>query len=594
MNIEKIDGRRFFYFFYAGALRLLEHQQEINKLNVFPVPDADTGTNLASTIRSVLDTIRPERSYKHTTMAVAEAALTGARGNSGIIFAQFLSGVDQETCDCQTISLQDFALSVKNAIKYLYEAIAEPMEGTMLTVIREWAEYIQENVYVGDFKTLFVKSYEVATRSLAATSAKIKELTSTAVVDAGAKGFVVFLEGIVELLKSNDLRHLIKMEKPALVDELDPELDTEGELTYRYCTEVLIKGKQIDKRAIEKMLEEYGDSVVVAGASGMVRLHVHTDRPEEVIDRLRPMGKLVFQKADDMLLQFRVAHERKYSIAVVTDSACDLPEEYLEEHQITMVPIYLYMDENQYLDRVTIKAERFYEIISREDHALTTSQPAVKSFVNLYSRLASHYDSVIAIHLSSVLSGTYRTSLQAAAKVAAETGKKISVLDSKMLSGGIGLMVKKAVQAAEQGLPHEEIAGMFEKWRDRTVVYAMVGSMRQLIRSGRISQWKGWLARFLHLRPLVTIDREGRAIMIDKAFTLKSGLKKVIRKMTEDEISREEGYVVLHANVPEEARELGKLIEKITGIPPAGYQEISPVLGLHLGAGTVGVTYMVK
>ncbi len=594
MNIEKIDGRRFFYFFYAGALRLLEHQQEINKLNVFPVPDADTGTNLASTIRSVLDTIRPERSYKHTTMAVAEAALTGARGNSGIIFAQFLSGVDQETCDCQTISLQDFALSVKNAIKYLYEAIAEPMEGTMLTVIREWAEYIQENVYVGDFKTLFVKSYEVATRSLAATSAKIKELTSTAVVDAGAKGFVVFLEGIVELLKSNDLRQLIKMEKPALVDELDPELDTEGDLTYRYCTEVLIKGKQIDKRAIEKMLEEYGDSVVVAGASGMVRLHVHTDRPEEVIDRLRPMGKLVFQKADDMLLQFRVAHERKYSIAVVTDSACDLPEDYLEEHQITMVPIYLYMDENQYLDRVTIKAERFYEIISREDHALTTSQPAVKSFVNLYSRLASHYDSVIAIHLSSVLSGTYRTSLQAASKVAAETGKKISVLDSKMLSGGIGLMVKKAVQAAEQGLPHEEIAGMFEKWRDRTVVYAMVGSMRQLIRSGRISQWKGWLARFLHLRPLVTIDREGRAIMIDKAFTLKSGLKKVIRKMTEDKISREEGYVVLHANVPEEARELGKLIEKITGIPPAGYQEISPVLGLHLGAGTVGVTYMVK
>ena len=593
MDIDRIDGRRFFYFFYAGAMRLLEHQQEINKLNVFPVPDADTGTNLASTFRSIMDVIRPVRSYKETTSLIAEAALTGARGNSGIIFAQFLSGLDQETCDCNVISIKDFAHSVKNSIKYLYEAIANPVEGTMLTVIREWAEYINRHHGVEDFRTLLINSYEEARRSMMATSERIKELTSTSVVDAGAKGFVVFLEGVVDLLRSNDIRHLVRMEKPVVVDDLDLEVDHGGELTYRYCTEVLLKGKGIDRKALEHILEGYGDSIVVAGTSSMVRMHVHTDRPDEVIDRLRSYGRLVFQKADDMLLQYRVAHERRHRIALVTDSASDLPGDYLEEHQITMVPIYLYMDENQYLDRVTIRPKRFYEIIEAERPALSTSQPGIKSFVNLYSRLASHYDSVIAVHLSSVLSGTFRTSQQAAAQVSKETGTRITVLDSKGLSGMFGLVVKKVAESIEQGLSHDEILERFDHWVEKSRVYAVVGSMKQLIRSGRVSHLKGWLGRLLHLRPLVTIDRTGRAITTGMAFSQKKGLRKILRILQEDrEFKRTGEYLVMHANSPDEAKALGREIEKITGKKAAGYYSISPVLGLHLGAGTIGVAYL--
>jgi DegV family protein with EDD domain len=593
MDNSKIDGRRFFYYFYAGAMRLLEHQQEINKLNVFPVPDADTGTNLASTFRSIMDAIRPMRSYKMTTSQIAEAALTGARGNSGIIFAQFLSGLDQETCECNAISIKDFALSVKNSIRYLYEAIANPVEGTMLTVIREWAEYINQYHGIEDFRTLMINSYEEARRSMLATSKRIKELTSTAVVDAGAKGFVVFLEGVVDLLKSNDIRHLVRMEKPVVVDDIDIDIDHGGKLTYRYCTEVLLKGKDINRLQLEKMLEGYGDSIVVAGTSSIVRMHVHTDQPDKVIDNLRSHGKLVFQKADDMLLQYRVAHERKYRIALVTDSASDLPEDFLEEHQITMVPIYLYMDENQYLDRVTIRPERFYEIIDAEQPELTTSQPNIKSFVNLYSRLASHYDSVIAVHLSSVLSGTFRTSQQAAEQVSRETGKRITVLDSKGLSGMFGLVVKRVAEAIEAGLSHDEILARYDHWVEKARVYAVVGSMKQLVRSGRISHMKGWFGRLLHLRPLVTIDRDGKAITNGMAFSQKKGLRKIIRILASDkEFARTGEYLVMHANTPRAAEALGRQIEKITGKRPAGYYSISPVLGLHLGAGSIGVAYM--
>jgi DegV family protein with EDD domain len=277
----------------------------------------------------------------------------------------------------------------------------------------------------------------------------------------------------------------------------------------------------------------------------------------------------------------------------VTDSACDLPEDFLEEHQITMVPIYLYMDENQYLDRVTIRPERFYEIIEAERPALTTSQPNIKSFVNLYSRLASHYDSVIAVHLSSVLSGTFRTSQQAAEQVGRETGKRITVLDSKGLSGMFGLVVKRVAEAIEAGHSHDEILARYDRWVEKARVYAVVGSMKQLIRSGRISHMKGWFGQLLHLRPLVTIDRTGKAITNGMAFSQKKGLKKIIRILSRDkEFARTGEYLVLHANTPRAAEALGRQIEKITGKQPAGYYSISPVLGLHLGGGTIGVAYM--
>ncbi len=125
LNSNLLDGRIFFYLFYSGGKKILEYQHEINKINVFPVPDADTGTNLASTVRSVMESIKPDQSFKVITNAIAEAALTGARGNSGIIFAQFLNGINEQTCDCQSISLKDFA-NFKEFGKWFIQSNCKP------------------------------------------------------------------------------------------------------------------------------------------------------------------------------------------------------------------------------------------------------------------------------------------------------------------------------------------------------------------------------------------------------------------------------------------------------------------------------------
>ena len=204
-----INGKLLYYAFVAGGNQILQHQVEINRINIFPVSDKDTGTNLAATIRSVVDTIKPNRSYKTTVSNIAEAALMGARGNSGVIFAQFLYGLSCETLNKPHINITEFAHSVSNAIPYIYKAISNPVEGTMLTVIRDWADFINsKKERIHDFKQVMIESLQVLDKSLAETTFKLKELGKSGFVDAGAKGFVLFIKGIVEFIQKLNIRSL--------------------------------------------------------------------------------------------------------------------------------------------------------------------------------------------------------------------------------------------------------------------------------------------------------------------------------------------------------------------------------------------------
>src|SRR6056297_2480398 len=367
-TINILTGRNLYYIFLAGAHKIIEHQKELNDINVFPVPDADTGSNLASTIRSIIDKIRPDKSYKETADSIANAALDGARGNSGVIFAQFLYRTSNETCDCQVMSIEKFAQSVKNAVDYIYEAIAEPVEGTMLTVIREWAEHIYSSKEkVKDFQELLFDSYQVAKKSLAETTNKLKILAKSNVVDAGAKGFVLFLEGILELNFDDSISHQT--------------------LTYRYCTEALIKAEKIDKTELRNVIKPFGDSLVIAGSEKMVRIHIHTDQPQKLFNAVKDFGVMTYQKADDMYRQYEVAHKRKHRIALVTDSACDLSPDLIDFHQIHFIPINIFIGENHYLDKVTMLPENFYDLVDENREFAKTSQPNEKAFENLYAYL---------------------------------------------------------------------------------------------------------------------------------------------------------------------------------------------------------------
>ena len=132
LRMEKLNGKNLYYMFLAGAKNLIDYQADVNKINVFPVADGDTGTNMASTIRMVVDNIEPVKSFKITVDSIGVAALAGARGNSGIIFAQFLYGFSEEIEDCTEITIKEFSESLKRSVKFLYESVADPVEGPSL------------------------------------------------------------------------------------------------------------------------------------------------------------------------------------------------------------------------------------------------------------------------------------------------------------------------------------------------------------------------------------------------------------------------------------------------------------------------------
>ncbi|MEI8226294.1 MAG: DegV family protein [Bacteroidota bacterium] len=591
--LNEMDGRRLYYTFIAGARKVIEHQVELNKINVFPVNDGDTGTNLASTIRSVIDSLHPHRSYKITADRIAETTLINARGNSGIIFAQFLYGMSTETGNYKTITISQFAESVKNSVRYIYDAVANPVEGTMLTVIKDWANYIYDNRYrISDFNEMFISSLHVLNKSLIETKSKLAVLKKANVVDAGAKGFVLFVEGIIDFITNRNLKELIQVKtETALFEKIEESISEKVDL--RYCTEALIKNSSIDNKALLSTLEKYGNSIVVAGSDRMRRIHLHTNNPAELLNELRKTGTLAFQKADDMIRQSEIVYNRKWKIALVTDSTCDLAQDLIDNYQINLLPLSINFGENHYLDKITIQPEQFYTLLKENTDYPKSSQVNEKAFTNLYSQLASHYDSIIAIHVSEKLSGTFNSSQKAAQAISKEFNKPISVINSKNISGALGLVILKTAQAIEAGYSHDQVVNMAEKWTNNIRIFVSVSNIKYMVRGGRVSAVKGLIARILNINPIVSIDESGKAIVFAKAFNQKANMEKVmahIRKISQDKTIW--NYIVLHANNIEAARWYSEKMEALTMKAPVSVVNISPVIGVHAGIGAASVALL--
>lgn len=588
-----MDGRNLYYTFIAGAKKVIENQVELNKINVFPVSDGDTGTNLASTIRSVIESIRPHRSYKITADRIAEATIMNARGNSGIIFAQFFYGLSNETGEHKSITLKQFAESIKNSVRYIYEAVANPVEGTMLTVIKDWADYIYGSWHkFSDFNNLLVSSYEILKSSLVQTRSKLEILARNNVVDAGAKGFVLFVEGIIDFINNRNIKALIHSKAEIPVFQNIEEVVSD-KIDFRYCTEAIIRNCNIDNKTLKNTLEDFGNSVVTAGSDKIRRIHLHTNNPATLFNVLRKHGTLTYQKADDMIRQSEAVNMKKWNIALVTDSTCDLSQDLIDFYQINMLPVNINFGDNQYLDKVTIQPEQFYRLLDESPDYPKSSQVNEASFVSTFSHLASHYDSVIAIHLSDKLSGTFNSSLNAAKNVSRSFNKPVTVINSRNLSGALGLIVLRTAQAIESGLSHDQIVNMLDKWINDTRILVSVRTLKYLVKGGRLSAFRGLIARILNLNPIVSIDETGKAFTFGKAFNQKSNMEKVMDHIRSGNRGRKIwNYIVLHANNPEAAKWYTEKMTSFTGKGPVSVCNISPVIGANAGVGASSVALL--
>ena len=380
--MHELDGHQIYRVFRAGARRVLGVRKELDRINVFPVPDGDTGTNLAATLATAVESSRPTDSAGKTMENIADAALAGARGNSGVIFAQFISGFYESLTDAATISMERFVSAVENAYTRARSAISDPRDGTILSLIGDWASALRAELgRARNFRELLGGTLPALRSSLADTPNRLPELKAAGVVDAGASGFVAFVAGAHSYVEGGE-----GADESLDLSDLDqggeaPDLHDLSELGHRYCTEALVVGDSLDSESIRAEVSNLGDSLIVAGNRRKLRIHIHTDRPADLIERLSARGDVLQQKVDDMKEQFLTAHARKYPIAVVTDSGCDLPAELLERYQIHVVPLQIRVGEVEYLDRRTLSPERFYQLADKAPSFPKSSQPSGAVFL---------------------------------------------------------------------------------------------------------------------------------------------------------------------------------------------------------------------
>lgn len=589
-EMTKINGQNIYQAIISGANEVIKEKIELNRINVFPIADGDTGSNLAYTMNSIIENAEPFDSPKDTLGSIADAALMGARGNSGIIFAQFINGIFMETEDKDYIEMNDFARIVKKAGSYAYKAISAPVEGTMITVIDDWADSLVEQVDSSkNFLELFTESLKDAWISLNETPEKLQVLKDANVVDSGGKGFVHFIEGFLHFVKTGEIENVLGRVERFKSSDLMTTVHENFDVNYRYCVEAIVQGKDLELDLMKKELEKMGDSLIIAGNKNKIRLHIHSNNAEEIFFELKEHGKIIFQKADDMKRQYESIYERKSEIAILTDSIADLPKELMDKHQVHLIPLNLLIEDTNYLDKVTISSNYFYELMDDLEDYPSSAQPTTKEAEKVLIELADHYQSIIVITVSSQMSGTYDV-LKQASQSDALLGIKVKVIDSKQNSGAQGLVVKKAAEALEAGHSFEEVVEIVEKTIEKTKIFVSVPTLKYMLKSGRIGKAQALAGDILNLKPVVSIDDAGDGIVIGNAFSTRGNMRKiqdlVKEMMKENEI---ESYVIVHANGGERVKEFEDYYTKLIGRGPDYIMDISSIVAMSAGIGTVAI-----
>ncbi|UCC41896.1 MAG: DegV family protein [Candidatus Aminicenantes bacterium] len=277
-------------------------------------------------------------------------------------------------------------------------------------------------------------------------------------------------------------------------------------------------------------------------------------------------------------------------MALITDSACDLPQEIIDEYQIHVIPFNLSFGNSLFLDKVTITPEQFYTLLKTYREHPKSSQPPIKTVQNLFSFLATHYESIIVVNLSDKLSGAYKLSQEASSIV---QNKKINVINSRHLSVSLGLVVLRVAEEIGKGKPHDEIVKLAEEWISKTKILVDIQTLKYMVRGGRISPMKGFLAKILNLKPLVSLDSEGKGAAYGKSYSRRGNMKKILR-MVKDMADKEKlwNYAIVHAQNNERAEVYAEKIKESIHLDPGYIVDISPVIGVHNGIGAVGIALM--
>lgn len=347
MALKQIDAKLFQKMFLGGALSIEARKEEINELNVFPVPDGDTGTNMTLTIMAAAKEVSQleEPTMETLAKAISSGSLRGARGNSGVILSQLFRGFTKEVKNCTVIDVTVMAAALSKAVETAYKAVMKPKEGTILTVARGGAEKAAELAMETDdleyFCAEILKHMEAV---LEKTPDLLPVLKEAGVVDSGGQGLLVVLQGAYDVMLGKQVQ--FEEGTSPVKQKTSPTVSTEqietSEIKFGYCTEFIIMlEKQYDtetEREFKSYLESLGDSIVVVSDEDIVKVHVHTNDPGLAIQRALTYGSLTKMKIDNMREEHheKVIKEAERQAARKTE---DIPQRKEEKIEVPRKPV---------------------------------------------------------------------------------------------------------------------------------------------------------------------------------------------------------------------------------------------------------------
>jgi DegV family protein with EDD domain len=476
--------------------------------------------------------------------------------------------------------------------EHVYRGLDEPVEGTIITVARDAAEAARMAATgTRDFGHFMREVLLKAQQSLSRTPELLAVLKEAGVVDAGAKGFVRLLEGIVRLIDGDPI--VAVKETPAYaVPDAAAMASVAADQDYQYCTQVLVRGADLPATTqVRAALRELGGSIVVLGTGELLKVHVHTDHPSRVTELARSWGSIEESSAQDMREQHTDLLTTQRRVALVVDSTCDLPDELVDRHGIVIVPVQVIDGDEAYLDRVEVQAEDLY-LRMRKGDTFTTSQPPPGTIVRTFQDALCDADRVLALFLGSKLSGTYQSAQVAAGAV----DGSVTTFDSRTASLGLGLLTLRAAELIEEGHPIPDVVAEMDRIRDRSGAFFTVDTFENLLRSGRVGRGRAWLGGILDIKPILEVTPEGTVAPLDRVRGSEALIPRVLehleRRLTPRPARLRMG--VVHADAADIAKQLREEFERRFDPIDVLTHAVTAALGVHVGPGAWGVFFQIE
>ena len=586
-GIHYLDGRRLARAITAGMLQLQNSREELDRINVFPVADGDTGLNMAHTAQAVILALAesPSRSAAEVAQAAARGALYGARGNSGVILAQFLQGLADAWEGKARLDTRDVALGLTAAAESARNGLSNPREGTILSVMSAVGIGALNVSPEGELTALLSAAREAADNAVLKTPEQLEVLRRAGVVDAGGAGLAHLLGGIEELVKTGrgaDAGEFASAARALAGTARAHDLGEESE--FRYCTECMISGEGLKPADVREEIQTLGDSVVVAGGARIVRLHIHTDRPHEVFAIAHEHGEVSSEKADDMHVQFALLNGS--SVPIGCDSGADIPAELVRELRITTAPLRIHMGEKGYLDGLGLPPEWLWHAMEDHGEKAQTATPPRGDMERAMSFLAGHFPESVWITLAGSVSGTADVARSVASEL---TGGKVRVVDSFNVSIGHGLVIQHAAEWARDGAGAGEIVASLPPLLESARTFGVIEDLTHGVRGGRISPRIKQLSDLLKVDALLGISRLGTVkacgVQRRSGDRVKRFARYVLKRFPTDQPLR---IAVAHANRPESGQRLHELMaESVPNLVSSYVTELGAVVSAHAGPGAL-------